>query len=245
MGKILTICRNCLLSGTEPDIDYDLLKSKHLYLLGKEVNFYIIMGYNGSNRKGHDVGYRGFKKSSFSVGNRLFDTTTRAGLLLGRKAFSNIPSTNDVLMGLASADFSRTEEQKTTNLTQKGLTIIVILLLILAPLFQWLCYHAYSWWDWYPFFAFLFFGTISFGCIGLAEHLLGTTKDVSKKRGLFLGYTIFAMYIANVLMGLWVFWLVELDDFVFVHGLVIIQDIVSMIILLYLYQTIKGFKQIR
>lgn len=201
------------------------------------------MGYNGSNRKGYDVKYRGFKKSSFSVGNRLFNTTTRTGLLLGSKALSNTPSANSVLMGLASSDFSRTEEQKTTNLTQKRLTIIVILLLILVPLFQWLCYHAYSWWDWYPFFAFLIFGTISFGCIALSEYLLGTTKIVSPRRGLFLGYTIFAMFIANVLMGLWVFWLVKFDDFVLVHGLVIIQDVVSMIILLYLHQTIKGLKK--
>lgn len=39
MGKILTICRNCLQDGTEPPIDYELLKSKHIYLLGKELTF--------------------------------------------------------------------------------------------------------------------------------------------------------------------------------------------------------------
>lgn len=39
MGKILTICRKCLQDGTEPPIDYELLKSKHIHLLGKELSF--------------------------------------------------------------------------------------------------------------------------------------------------------------------------------------------------------------
>lgn len=39
MGKILTICRKCLAGGTEPLIDYELLKSKHIHLLGKELTF--------------------------------------------------------------------------------------------------------------------------------------------------------------------------------------------------------------
>lgn len=39
MGKILTICRNCIVDGTEPPIDYELLKSKHIHLLGKELFF--------------------------------------------------------------------------------------------------------------------------------------------------------------------------------------------------------------
>lgn len=39
MGKILTICRNCLREGTEPPIDYELLRSKHIHLLGKELTF--------------------------------------------------------------------------------------------------------------------------------------------------------------------------------------------------------------
>ena len=39
MGKILTICRKCLQDGTEPIIDYKLLKSKHIHLLGKELTF--------------------------------------------------------------------------------------------------------------------------------------------------------------------------------------------------------------
>ena len=39
MGKILTICRRCLTDGTEPAINYELLKSKHIHLLGKELTF--------------------------------------------------------------------------------------------------------------------------------------------------------------------------------------------------------------
>ena len=39
MGKILTICRNSLLNGTEPEIDYDLLKNKNIHLLGKPIEF--------------------------------------------------------------------------------------------------------------------------------------------------------------------------------------------------------------
>lgn len=39
MGKILTICRQCLENKTEPEIDYDLLKSKHIHMLAEEVNF--------------------------------------------------------------------------------------------------------------------------------------------------------------------------------------------------------------
>ena len=39
MGKILTICRKCLQDGTEPDIDYALLRSKHIYLMGTLLTF--------------------------------------------------------------------------------------------------------------------------------------------------------------------------------------------------------------
>lgn len=39
MGKILTICKNCLKEGTEPEINYDLLRDKHIHLLGKELMF--------------------------------------------------------------------------------------------------------------------------------------------------------------------------------------------------------------
>ena len=39
MGKILTICRKCLADGTEPPIDYELLRSKHIHLLGRELTF--------------------------------------------------------------------------------------------------------------------------------------------------------------------------------------------------------------
>lgn len=39
MGKILTICKHCLEDGTEPPIDYDLLRSKQIYLFGKLLTF--------------------------------------------------------------------------------------------------------------------------------------------------------------------------------------------------------------
>lgn len=39
MGKILTICRECLLNNEQPPIDYELLKSKHIHILGKELIF--------------------------------------------------------------------------------------------------------------------------------------------------------------------------------------------------------------
>lgn len=39
MGKILTIIKNCLHEGTEPEIDYALLNSKNIYLLGKKLDF--------------------------------------------------------------------------------------------------------------------------------------------------------------------------------------------------------------
>lgn len=39
MGKILTICKHCLESGTEPSIDYDLLRKKQIHLLGRRLTF--------------------------------------------------------------------------------------------------------------------------------------------------------------------------------------------------------------
>lgn len=39
MGKILMIVKQCLHEGTEPDIDYELLNSKDIYLLGDPVKF--------------------------------------------------------------------------------------------------------------------------------------------------------------------------------------------------------------
>ena len=39
MGKILKMCQLALLNGTEPMIDYDLLRSKQIYLLGKLLTF--------------------------------------------------------------------------------------------------------------------------------------------------------------------------------------------------------------
>lgn len=39
MGKILTICKSCIENGTEPPIDYDLLKSKKIHLLDSLLTF--------------------------------------------------------------------------------------------------------------------------------------------------------------------------------------------------------------
>lgn len=39
LGKILMICRDCLAYGTEPPIDYNLLESKDIHILGKRISF--------------------------------------------------------------------------------------------------------------------------------------------------------------------------------------------------------------
>ena len=39
MGKILTIVKQCLHDGTQPDIDYELLNKKNIYFLGKLIKF--------------------------------------------------------------------------------------------------------------------------------------------------------------------------------------------------------------
>lgn len=39
MGKILTICRRCLLTDTKPNIDIELLNRSNIYILGNKINF--------------------------------------------------------------------------------------------------------------------------------------------------------------------------------------------------------------
>ena len=39
MGKILTICRRCLIEGTQPAIDTELLNRVGIYILGQRINF--------------------------------------------------------------------------------------------------------------------------------------------------------------------------------------------------------------
>ena len=39
MGKILTICRRCLIDGSEPKIDTDLLNDAGIYILGNRIVF--------------------------------------------------------------------------------------------------------------------------------------------------------------------------------------------------------------
>jgi len=39
IGKILMICRDCIIKGTEPVIDYDLLRNAHIHIFGKPLQF--------------------------------------------------------------------------------------------------------------------------------------------------------------------------------------------------------------
>lgn len=39
VGKCLTICRRCLAEGSKPRINYDLLNSSNIYILGERVTF--------------------------------------------------------------------------------------------------------------------------------------------------------------------------------------------------------------
>ena len=39
LGKILMICRDCLIQGVEPPIDYNLLETKDIHILGKRISF--------------------------------------------------------------------------------------------------------------------------------------------------------------------------------------------------------------
>ena len=39
LGKILMICRDCIIQGVEPPIDYALLESKDIHILGKRISF--------------------------------------------------------------------------------------------------------------------------------------------------------------------------------------------------------------
>ena len=39
IGKILMICRDCIANGTEPPIDYELLRNANIHILGKKITF--------------------------------------------------------------------------------------------------------------------------------------------------------------------------------------------------------------
>ena len=39
LGKILMICRDCLIQGLEPPIDYNFLETKDIHILGKRISF--------------------------------------------------------------------------------------------------------------------------------------------------------------------------------------------------------------
>lgn len=113
------------------------------------------------------------------------------------------------------------------------MTILVFILLCLVPVFQGLCYRLFldGWW---PFFSFLIIGTLALICLGLAGMFLDINAKVTPHRWKVLAWTIFGVTILNIILGLWVFWLVPFEVFTFVHILVIIQDLVSIILLFYI-----------
>ena len=39
IGKILMICRDCIANGTEPLIDYELLRRANIHILGERLTF--------------------------------------------------------------------------------------------------------------------------------------------------------------------------------------------------------------
>ena len=65
MGKILKLCQLALLEGKELDIDYELLRSKNIYLLGK------LLTFEGLPKKEQ----RSFKAVIFDFDGTLIDTT--------------------------------------------------------------------------------------------------------------------------------------------------------------------------
>ena len=202
------------------------------------------MGYNGHNRKGYDVRYRGLQKSAMVPGDRLLEGTSLLGLLGVTKFFEKTPSPGELVTDLATADFTRGENDLNSRLSQKGVSITVGLLLAFVAPFQYLCFYSYQWWGWWPFFSFLVFGSLALLCIGVAEITLDTSIRISPSRWNLLAWCILIMTIADIGFGLWPFWLVEWDGFVLVHGLVLCQDIVGLIILLYLHGASRGVKQI-
>lgn len=82
MGKILKLCQLALLEGKELDIDYELLRSKNIYLLGKKLEF-IQDRHSNNNRfllgtiAGDMIGYpyerrnRSIKTTDFPLFSRL------------------------------------------------------------------------------------------------------------------------------------------------------------------------------
>lgn len=202
------------------------------------------MGYNGSNRKGYDVRYRGLSKSSMVPGNNLLKGLTLAGLFGVSKLVSGTPSPRDFVTGFAAADFSRNGQGTHSKLSQKGVTIIVCILLALVTPLQYVCYYSFRL-GWWPFFSFLVFGSLALLCLGLAEWVLDSNANISPSRWKVFAWSIFLMTIANIGYGLWPFWLVEWDFLVLVHALVICQDIISLIFLLYLRGASDRFKIVR
>ena len=198
------------------------------------------MGYNGSNRLGYDRRYQGLKKSSYSVGNRLSKQINKFGLLMtGKFLFSDVTSANDILMGLAETDFTRSREAP-SYLSPKKLTALVCSLLMLIPLLHWLCYYSHTHWGWWAFFSFLVFGTLSLLCIGLSERIIDTNAVISFKRWKVLGVIISLSVLVNIMFGLWAFWDSNID---FAYLFIIYQDLASFVILFYLHGAYTKRKQ--
>ena len=196
------------------------------------------MGYNGNNRRGYDVRYQGFKKSSERPGNRLFGAVGNLGILAGIKLLSNTPSANETLLALGTADFSHSWTGGSNSLSKNWLPIVIGALLACVPLLHWLSYITFSH-GWWPFFSFLFFGSPAVLFLGFAESLLDTNTNVTLKGFLILHWCILAMMLANIAFGLWLFWLVPFEEFVLAHWLVILQDMLTIIFLIYLHSSYK------
>ena len=194
------------------------------------------MGYNGSNRRGYDVKYQGFKKSSRRTGDKLFNPATKLTVAAGASLFSSSASIVDLVEAIASTDFSR-RGQKLNIQISKGWLLLIITTLLLSVLFlQYLCYLSFLW-GWFSFFSFLLFGSLSLICIGAAEYLLDTSVLTEKSIWLLLACCVLVVGLVNIAISLWPFWLVEYDLFVFVHILVIFQILACIYILSFVVGT--------
>lgn len=194
------------------------------------------MGYNGSNRRGYDVRYRGFKKSSASPANRLLKGVTLLGFLGASKLFENTPSASEIVSGLAISKKENVSDVSAKQLSEKGATLIIGILLASVPIFQLLCYLTYQN-GWWPFFSFLVFGTLAFICLFVSEGILEGVAQISPKKRKVLFWAYICMTVANIGLSLWPFWLVESDVFVFVHFLVIIEAVLCLAPIYNLYNS--------
>ena len=129
------------------------------------------------DRSGHHAAFR-------RSGDRMEKGLILGGLLglnhIHEKA-PKTPSENDILVGLAENDSVSHNACINGLISEKKATILVSLFLTFVPFLQYLCYHLYEH-GWYPFWAFLIFGTISLGLVGLAGNIVGTNVNLRMKR---------------------------------------------------------------